>query len=96
MTRRKGKFGKRSLEDTHLHITFGNVEGGHAGMSEAACKSATDHADGVVPTVMGDRIAIPGSLDVRPLCESTTRIDDLPGIPLDRGSEVSHELKKPV
>ena len=44
----------------YLHVAFGNIKWGDAGVGETACKNTAKHALGIVRSVVGDRTKIPG------------------------------------
>jgi hypothetical protein len=46
--------------NVYLHVAFGNIKWGDAGVGETACKNTAKHALGIVRRVVGDRAKMPG------------------------------------
>jgi hypothetical protein len=49
-----------SGNSAYLHVAFGNIKWGDAGVGETTCKNTAKHALGIVRRVVGDRAKIPG------------------------------------
>jgi hypothetical protein len=76
---------------TYLHVAFGNIKWGDAGVGETACKNTTKHALGIVRSVVGDRAKMPGDASSVWCTDKRIMRDSSPGIPLSRRGEVRHE-----
>ena len=49
----------KEIRDTHLHVTFCDVERRNAGVGETTRKGTTEHTLGVVAGIVGDGAQIP-------------------------------------
>ena len=72
----------------YLHVAFGNIKWGDAGVGETACKNAAKHALGIVRRVVGDWAKIPGDASSTWGSKKSKIDDSSPGIPLARRREV--------
>jgi hypothetical protein len=80
----------RKVDSAYLHVTFGNIKWGDAGVGETTRKDTAKHALGIVGRVMGNRAKIPEDVWSTWRSEKRTIGDSSPGIPLSGRGEVRH------
>jgi hypothetical protein len=80
---------KTMKEKTYLHVAFCDIQRCDTGVGEATGDSTTEHALGIIGSIMRDRAGEPGWIRLAGFV--ILKQEDLPGVPL--GGDLGHDIE---